>query len=179
MKNKIFITIFFLLAVITNVLAEVYTVETGPFEKLKVNGNFRVVYKNMSDSTGLARFDAPEDSEDIYKFITKGDGSLKIEPSDDKWGQKGLPVVYVYSDFLSSIESYSDQTVDVLNLAPCASFNASLVGNGTINVDNIKCNNVTASITTGNGTIYLAGKCINANYRMVGAGLISADQLSA
>lgn len=179
MKRKnILVTLLFSLVGLS-AFGEPYIVEVGQFEKLKVNGNFRVVYKNMSDSTGLARFDAPEDSEDIYKFITKGDGSLKIEPSDDKWGQKGLPVVYVYSDFLSSIESYSDQTVDVLNLAPCASFNASLVGNGTINVDNIKCNNVTASITTGNGTIYLAGKCINANYRMVGAGLISADQLSA
>lgn len=179
MKNKIFITIFFLLAVITNVLAEVYTVETGPFEKLKVNGNFSLVYKNLPDSTGYARFVADAGNEDLFVFTTKEDGSLKVEPSDEKWDQTDLPVVYVYSDFLSSVESYSDQSVEILNIAPCTNLKLNLIGNGSMSVDNIKSTNVSAAITTGNGSIYLSGVCVNANYRMVGAGLISADQLQA
>lgn len=159
--------------------AEVHTIDVGQFEKLKVNGNFTLIYKNLPDSTGYARYAAPADSEDLYLFIKKDDGSLKVEPVDDKWGRTDLPVVYVYSNFLSSVESYSNQNVEVLNLAPCASFNANLVGNGSLSIDNIKCNSVTAAITTGNGSIYLSGVCVNANYRMVGAGLISADQLQA
>lgn len=159
--------------------AETYTVETGQFENLKVNGNIKVVYKNLPDSTGFARYTAPAGSDDIFNFITKGEGSLKVEPADDKWGNNELPVLYLYSDFLTSLESYSDQTVEVAKISPCASLNVTQVGNGTINIDNLKCNNLTAAITTGNGSIYLSGACINANFRMVGAGLISADQLRA
>ena len=159
--------------------AETYSVEIGQFQKLKVNGNFTVVYKNLPDSTGFARYEAPAGNEELYVFSTKGDGNLKVEPTDDKWGRKDLPVLYIYSDFLSGLESYSDQTVEVTSIAPCASFSVTLVGNGTINVNDVKCNNLTAAITTGNGTIFVSGKCLNANLRMVGAGLITADQLQA
>lgn len=160
-------------------LAERFTVEVGQFEKLKINGNLRVVYKNLSDSTGYARYEAPAESGDLFKFTNKNEGNLKVEPSDENWGQTDLPILYLYSDFLTSLESYSEQSVEVTSLSPCASFNVTQVGNGSIWVENIKTNNVTAAITTGNGSIYLTGSCINANYRMVGAGLISADQLSA
>ena len=160
-------------------LAERITVEIGQFEKLKVNGNLTVVYKNLPDSTGFARYDAPSKDEELFKFTTKGEGSLKVEPSDEKWGQPDLPVLYLYSDFLTSVESYSDKSVEVYGLAPCATFSANQVGNGSISVENLKCNNVSAAITTGNGSVYLTGQCLNANFRMVGTGLISADQLRA
>lgn len=160
-------------------LADVHTVEVGQFEKLKINGNVSVVYKNLPDSTGFAAYEAPAGKQEYFKFSTKTDGSLKVEPGDVKWGNKDLPVVYLYSDFLSSVESYSDKDVEIESVAPCASFNVNQVGNGTISVDNLKCNNVTAAITTGNGSIILTGVCLNANFRMVGAGLISADRLKA
>lgn len=178
MKNKLILVLLASVLGMTAV-AEEYTVEVGQFEKLKVNGNFSLVYKNLPDSTGYARFSAPAGNEELYIFTTKEDGNLKVEPADDRWSRTDLPVVYVYSDFLSSVESYSNQTVEIYNLAPCPSLNINLVGNGMISVENIKSNNVTAAITTGNGSIYLYGECVNANYRMVGAGLISADQLQA
>lgn len=161
------------------IYADTYNVEIGQFEKLKINGNLNVIYKNLPDSTGYARYEAGSGNENMFVLSTKGEGSLKVEPSDDKWGRKDLPVLYLYSDFLSSLESYSDQTVEVIGLAPCASLSVNQIGNGTINIDKVRCNNLTAAITTGNGSIYIAGKCINANFRMVGAGLISADQLQA
>lgn len=161
------------------VCAERININVGQFEKLKINGNITVVYKNLSDSTGYARYEAPADSGEIFKFSNKNEGSLKVEPVDEKWGQPDLPVLYLYSDFLTSLESFSEQSVDVVSISPCASFNVTQVGNGSISVENLKANNVTAAITTGNGSIYLTGSCINANYRMLGAGLISADQLSA
>lgn len=160
-------------------LADVYTVETGQFEKLKINGNIRVVYKNLPDSTGFARYFAPEGNGNIFVFSTKKDGTLKVEPSDEKWGQTGLPVVHVYSDFLTSVESYSEQAVEILSVAPNSVFTVTQVGNGTITVDNLKSNTVKATINTGNGAIYLSGDCVNALFRMVGSGLISADKLVA
>ena len=77
------------------------------------------------------------------------------------------------------MESYSNFSVDVLSLAPCASVNVNLIGNGTISVEGIKCNNVSAALSTGNGSIYLSGACLEANFRMVGTGLISADRLQS
>ena len=176
---KIFCAFLFSFTGILFSHAERYTVEVGQFEKLKINGNISVIYKNLPDSTGFAIYDASSDSKDMFKFSTKNEGVLKVEPADDKWGQSDLPVLYLYSDFLTSVESYSDQSVEILGMVPCASFNANQIGNGSISVENLKCNSVSAAITTGNGSIYLTGMCINANFRMVGAGLISADQLRA
>lgn len=176
---KLIISMILGVATFSFCFAERVIVEIGQFEKLKVNGNLTVVYKNLPDSTGLARYDSPTGNGDIFKFSTKGEGSLKVEPSEDNWGQSDLPVLYLYSDFLTSVESFSDKSVDVYNLVPCATLSINQVGNGSISVENIKCNNVTAAITTGNGSIYLTGQCLNANFRMVGTGLISADQLRA
>lgn len=163
----------------TTASAETYVSEVGQFEKLKINGNIRVVYKHLPDSTGMASYEAPPGNADVFKFTTKNDRSLRVEPSDEKWGNLDLPVVTVYSDFLTNVDSYTDLTVDILNLAPVASFTVNQVGNGTITIDNVKSNNLTAGINTGNGSIYISGTCINANFRMVGAGLISADRLKA
>lgn len=157
--------------------AAVYSVETGQFEKLKVNGNISVVYKNLPDSTGFAWFEGSEP--DLFSFSNKNDGTLKVEPGEEKWGSSDLPVIHVYSDFLTSVESYSDKEIIINDIAPCATFNVNQIGNGYISVENIKSNNVTAAITTGNGSITLSGMCVNANFRMVGTGLISADRLRA
>ena len=161
------------------VSAENYLIETGQFDKLKINGNVRLVYKNLPDSTGFAFYEAPGGNKDFYKLSVKNDGTLKVEPGDEKWGQTDLPVINVYSDFLNSVESYSELDVKVESVAPNATLSISLVGNGSIIVDNIKSNTVKANINTGNGSIILSGDCVNADFRMVGAGMISADRLSA
>ena len=161
------------------IFAESYKVEVGQFQKLKINGDITVIYKNLPDSTGFAAYRAEPGSDAVFTFSTKGDGTLKIEPNYNKWGKKDLPLLYLYSDFLTSVDNNSNESVIVESVAPCATFNVNQVGNGIVSVDNVKCNNVTAAITTGNGSIYISGKCLNANFRMVGTGLISADRLCA
>ena len=156
-----------------------YTLEVGQFEKIKVNSNINVVYKNIPDSTGFARYSAPEGMDDLFILSTKGNGTLKIQLAQTQWDNPDFPTVYVYSDFLSSVESSSDRQVYIESLAPCAALSINQIGNGTIIVDNVKCNNLSASITTGNGTINISGRCVNASFRMLGAGLISADRLAA
>lgn len=159
--------------------AENFTIDVGQFEKLKINGNISVMYKNLPDSTGIARYSAPAGSPDYFKFTTKGDGSLKVEPSEEFWSSSDLPILFLYSDFLSNIESYSEKDIEIVSLAPCSAFSVNLIGNGSIDVNDLRCNNLSAAITTGNGSIYISGTCVNASYRMVGAGLISADQMRA
>ena len=178
MKARLLLCLLSLLTIMIG-KAEFVTVEVGQFEKLKINGNINVVYKNLPDSTGLARYDNRGEENPTFKFTSKGDGNLKVEPSDDNWSADDLPVLYLYSDFLSAVESYSDKAVEILSVAPSASFSLNQIGNGSITADNVRCNNLSASITTGNGSIFVSGSCLNANFRMVGTGLISADRLKA
>ena len=161
------------------VSAEVYTVETGQFQKLKIDADISLVYKNISDSVGMARYEAPEGNEGIFVFNVKKDGTLNIDVSDRNFGQKDLPVVYVYSDFLNSVESYSNFYVLIESVAPCTSFTATQIGNGTVNVEGVEATTVGAAIKTGNGTVNISGECETATLQMLGTGLISADRLKA
>lgn len=158
--------------------AKVYTLNIGQFDKININSNISVVYKNLPDSTGMASYEAPEGNEDIFELTVKN-GTLKIQAAKTQWGNGELPVVYLYSDFLTSVESYSDQNVSVESLAPSFSFSASQVGNGSLNIENVQCTDVSASIKTGNGSVNVSGTCVNATLQMLGTGLISADRLKA
>lgn len=178
-KYIFFIALFLSFMSVLPTSADIYTVEIGQFQKLRVNGNIKVVYKNLPDSTGFAFYEAPSDNAGLFTLSVKDNGTLKAEPSDNNWGDSDLPTLYVYSDFLTSVESFSEKEVNILNPDPCATFSINLVGNGSITVDGLKCNNVSASLSTGNGSIYLSGTCIEANFKMVGTGLISADRLQA
>ena len=181
--NRILKLLAFSLTLVASVFielrAETYSFEVGQFEKLKINGDFNVIFKCLADSAGFVSYEARDGMGDVFSFDLKKDGTLKIQLTDKYWGKPGLPVLHLYSDFLSGVENSSEESVEVLDLVPCAAFNANQIGNGSITVENLKCTNVTASITTGNGSINLSGKCVNANFRMLGAGLISADRLSA
>lgn len=173
------ITVFLgLITFVAPSIAKEYVLKIGQFEKFKVNSNVSVVYKNLPDSTGYAVFEAPDGKEELYNLTIKN-GNLNIRLTDTQWGNEDQPVLYVYSDYLSGVESYSNRIVTVESVAPGYSFNATQIGNGTIIVEGLECTNVSAAIKTGNGTVSLSGKCESANFQMLGAGLISADRLEA
>lgn len=177
MRNKVLLLTGFCMAIMTG-QAKVYTVNIGQFEKIKVNSDVNVIYKNLPDSTGMARYEAPEGNEDIFDLTVKN-GTLKVQASETQWGNKELPVICLYSDYLSSVESASDFNVTIESLAPSFSFSASQIGNGTLDVEDLKCNDVSASIKTGSGSVNISGTCVNATLQMLGTGLISADRLKA
>ena len=159
--------------------AEKFTFTIGQFEKIRVTTNINVIYHCQSDTTGMAWYEAEAGMNDIFNLDIKKDGTLKVQLTDAYWGKQDLPTLHLYSDFLSSVENSSDLTIVIDNLIPCAAFSANQIGNGSIIVEGLKCNNVSAAVTTGNGSVNLSGKCVNASFRMVGAGLISADRLQA
>lgn len=151
--------------------------EVGPFDQLALTGNINIVYANNPDSIGWAAYESAEDFSDAIE-ITNNKGHLSIkEVPGHELGQ--VPTIRVYSDFLTKVSNEGDAEI-VANLsAATPTFSASLVGNGRIICWGIKATDVSASITTGNGTIVLRGKCAEASFKLTGTGVIQADGLAA
>lgn len=151
--------------------------EVGPFDQLALNGNIDIIYTSNPDSIGLATYESEEDFSDAIE-ITNNKGHLSIkEVQGHDLGH--LPTIHVYSDFLSKVSNEGNADITLNLSAATPTFSASLVGNGGIICRGVKSTDVSASITTGNGTIVLRGKCTNANFKLTGTGIIQADGLSA
>lgn len=158
---------------------DTYKVEVGQFDKIQVLDNVNVVYRCNPDSTGFMQYRGAKEFADAFIVTPKPDGTLKIQVSTEDVGHPDLPVLYVYSDFLTSVENSSSFSLIVENPAPCAEFKAKQVGNGTVTVENLKTNKLMASLATGNGTVNVSGSALTAVLKMVGTGIISADRLEA
>lgn len=156
-----------------------YRVSVGQFDKIKVDDNVNVVYRCLPDSSGFIQYRGAKEFADAFIITPKPDGTLRIQVSTEDVGHPNLPTLYVYSDFLTEVENSSAFSVLVENPAPCAEFKATQVGNGAIAVENIKTNKLSATLNTGNGTVNVSGEAVNAVYKMVGTGIISADRLEA
>lgn len=157
---------------------EDYKIEVGQFDKLKISDNVNVVYRCLPDSSGFVQYRGRKEFANAF-ILTPKDGTLKIQVTTEDVGNPDLPTLYVYSDFLTSVENASNFSLFVDNPAPCAEFKVKEVGNGNITVENIRANTVNASIATGNGTINISGQCERANLNMLGTGIISTDRLEA
>lgn len=170
-----------LLAFVPEMRAQVsqqYKIEVGQFNKLKVSDNVNVVYRCVPDSTGWVQYSGTKEFADAF-ILTPKKGTLRIQVSTEDVGNPDLPVLYVYSDFLTSVENSSNFTLTVENPAPCAEFSAKEIGNGRIVVEGLKANTVKAAVSTGNGMVSVSGSCRDAVYQMVGTGIIAADRLEA
>lgn len=157
---------------------DTYTIDLGQFSKVRVTDNARVVYRNNPDSTGCAQYRGAKEFADAFILSVK-QGQLRVQVSTEDVGNPDLPILYIYSDFLSSMESSSDLPVIVESCAPCAEMALTLVGNGTLTAENVRANVTKAYLKTGNGTINVSGRTREAVFRMLGTGLISADRLEA
>lgn len=156
-----------------------YELNVGDFNKLKIQDNANVIYRCNPDSAGYAAFHAEPEFADAFIFSNNNKGTLKIQVNTDDLGQPGLPTLLVYSNFLSEIENSSEFTTMVETIAPCAKFKAKLIGNGKLVADNLNCTDIEAVISTGNGTIVLSGTTSSLSLKMVGTGVIQADNLMA
>lgn len=156
-----------------------YKVEVGQFDKIKVLDNVNVVYRCLPDSTGFIQYRGAKEFADAFIITPKSDGTLRIQVSTEDVGHPDLPTLYIYSDFLTEVENSSTFSVVVENPAPCAEFKAFQIGNGSIAVENLKTNKLSATLNTGNGTVNVSGNAVKAVYKMVGTGIISADRLEA
>ena len=153
-----------------------YVLTVGEFTRIKVTGDINVIYRNVPDSLGMVSFSAPDRMADAIGFRVKK-GTLTISPERKDTG--ALPTVRVYSSFLSAVENEAGGTVSVYSPAPCPEFSARQIGNGHIVADNVNATEVSASLTTGNGSVTVTGATQQASATMLGAGTIDISCLSA
>lgn len=105
MRKYIFLLAMVWVSLLTNARdAENYKVEVGQFDKVKVLDNVNVVYRCMPDSTGWVQYRGAKEFADAF-IITPKDGTLKIQVSTEDVGHPDLPTLYIYSDFLTSVEN--------------------------------------------------------------------------
>lgn len=180
--NKIILAIIGLLTATGSCLASEeefdYELNLGTFSKLKVINSVNVVYTASTDSAGTGVFRAPKRLADLF-IVSNNGGTLRVEMLPQTEPEKNLPTLYLYSEFLAEAENDADSTLTVRSVAPCPQFKAVQMGNGRVIIDNLKCTDLDAQLLTGNGAIILAGQCTNAKYRMVGTGIIQADDMTA
>lgn len=155
-----------------------YVLNVGQFDKIRIDDNVNVVYRQDPDSTGCVSFRAGEEFADAFIF-TVNNGTLRVQVTTEDVDKEGLPTLHLFSDFLTSVNSSSAFNVLVTDLAPCPELKIKLEGNGTITVDEIKATKLSAGLNTGNGSINLSGDVSQATYSMVGTGTIQADRLRA
>lgn len=157
--------------------ARTVTYNVGPFDQLSQFGNLNVVYTCNPDSLGLATYDSDEDfSAAIEVSNTKGRLQIKEVPGQ-QLGE--VPTIRVYSNSINSIKSEGNGEVTATLGPVVPTLSVSLVGNGRIICRNAEATEVNATITTGNGTIVIDGKCTDANFKLAGKGTIQADGLVA
>lgn len=153
-----------------------YSFDMKQFSTLCVQDNVNVIYNCSTDSVAHIEYTSLPDFEDAFIF-TNNNGTLKIQVTTEDVGKPDLPTLYISSNHLLKVENYSDFNIRVESLSPCDSFTASLVGNGSISVNDIKARYCKAVITTGMGTILLNGKSDEALLKLTGTGTIQADRL--
>ena len=178
--KKIFAIFAFILGVLLPVQArtETFRLKVGQFDQLAVYDNVHVVYHAHPDSTGYVVYKADESLADVFLF-TNNKGTLKIQVATENVSIPDLPVLHVYSDYLTQVENSSEYSVKVLSNSSVPRFTARVIGNGEIVADKIKAGEVESHIATGNGVIAISGTCEKAVYRMMGTGTIQADEMKA
>ncbi len=157
---------------------EKHTIEIGQFNRLKITDDVNVVYRCLEDSTGMASFTASPELANAFIFTVSG-GQLRIQVNTDVVNIAEKTTVYVYSDYLTSVENGGNLTVTVESPHSCPEFKATQVGNGTLIVENIRATEVKGKLATGMGQVILSGSCSSANLSILGTGAIQADRLEA
>lgn len=175
---KKFIIFSFLICAVLPIVAQekTYRLDVGRFDKVKITDNVNVVYRSDPDSTGMAVFTGEEEFANAFIF-SNNKGKLHIQVNTEDVNNPKLPILYVYSDYITEIENSSEFTATVENTIAVPTFTAKQIGNGKIVSTNLKAGKVNANLATGKGTIVLTGKADNATLKMVGTGVIQADEL--
>ncbi len=155
-----------------------YTINVKDFNELRVIEGLKVNYVCNEDSAGYATFIAEPEIASVLMF-TNNNNRLDLQISTDGINYENLPVITVYSRFLTKVENSGDSLVRVLSLKPVPKFTARLIGNGHLAVHGVDATNIDANLDTGNGTILLKGKASKASLKAVGTGSIQADELAA
>ncbi len=158
-----------------------YELKVGDFDRLVVDDGINVEYRCSEDSAGIAVYETTRSVADQLIFDFSKEGRLLIQKQFHNEGalMQGLPVVRVYSKFLTQVQNNGDSTVIVAKVTPCPKFKAAVIGNGRIVIKDLHVGNLEGAIKTGNGQLVITGRCDKATFSNTGVGAIQADGLEA
>lgn len=156
-----------------------YSLNVKEFNELKVVDAINVEYFCNPEKAGTVDFESTPQVASAIIFEPNNKGKLEIKLANRQEKLTNLPVIRVYSSFLTRIENQGDSTVKVLSVAPSPKFEAKLVGNGKISIQNLQSARVRLNLFTGKGTITAQGKCKELDASLKGTGQIDAFNLTA
>lgn len=178
--KKIVITLLIILGFVIALKAQGpmkhFTLNVNDFTELKVVDAINVEYSSTADSAGIVSFECPKDMASHLIFSNKNN-TLTIQIDFENIPEGPLPTLRAHSTNLQKAENSGDSTLTILHTAPLNTFNAKLIGNGTMLIHNVKADNVNASISTGNGHLIISGKSAKAKLSNVGTGPLEANAL--
>lgn len=178
--NKILISLFAVLAsaFFMNAQKSLYKLDVGDFSEFKVNDGINVEYNCSNDSAGWVYFECDPITAQMLMFTNKKN-TLIIQIASDGAVVKDLPTLKIYSMTLQKVENSGDSLVRIHNTVPVREFKASVVGNGTLIIDDIHTHKADIANRTGSGHIVVNGSTREANLRNVGTGKLEASGLKA
>lgn len=184
--KKLCLLIALLSATLAGVSAErahktgAYDLKVADFSKIDLVDGFNVEYHCSDDSAGIITFETTNDIASKILFEVKKEKLViqKAFHGPDEM-RLGLPTIHVYSRFLTEVRNSGDSTLVVNSPKSTVKFKAEVIGNGRIVVRDIDCSKFDGAINTGNGTLVVSGKCIDATLTNTGVGTIQADGLQA
>jgi len=155
-----------------------YEADIQDFTELRVTSPINVNYVANPDSAGKAVFYATPAMASEISFANSKN-KLTVEFTSKGAKIPGTPTVTVYSRFLNMVENRSDSLIRIVKVSPGPELKLRVIGNGRISALDVEFNEVSASITTGKGTIAVGGSCSVANLTSHSTGTIQADRLKA
>lgn len=155
-----------------------YKLDVGDFSEFKVTDGLNVEYNCSTDSAGWAYFECDPATAQTLMFTNKKN-SLTIQIATEGEPGKDLPTIKIYSMTLQKVENAGDSLVRIGKTLPVREFKGSVVGNGTLVIEDLKTHKADLAIRTGNGHLVANGSTIEANLRNVGTGKLEASGLNA
>lgn len=153
-----------------------YTLDVHDFTEIKVIDGVNVVYTTSADSAGYVRFVCDPKMAPHIMF-TNDKNSLKIQVDYEEIPYGPLPTIYASSSSLLKAENSGDSTLTVSGLKHVNTFNAKIIGNGSLTVNDVNADYVNASISTGSGHLVISGHADRVKLSNVGTGPLEANQL--
>lgn len=177
-KNTLLLIFLLLTAIAAGAKTNTYKIKIGQFDRIRITDNVNVVYKCIPDSTGMIKYSGNQEFADAFIF-SNNNGCLHIQVNTEDVDKPDLPVLYIYSDFLTNVENSSDFNTTIISPAPVPQFKATQVGNGSIDIEDLAATKVNLTVNTGRGSITCSGSSEKAILKLVGTGIIQADRLKS
>ncbi len=158
---------------------EKFNVKVGDFSHLYLMDNIDVVYIQDAAKAGTVTFTATKRMANCIIFTNNGKGKLKIEVQEDLIGNAKTPVLTIYSSNLTDVENAADSTLTVKSLEVGERFGVNSTANGNVVLKKVDVGELSLSSFTGKGYIKASGKCKKLYARVLGKGIIYAEDLVA